>query len=337
MTVRRVRLPLVLLLDVLGAYALAAVVVQVLSGGEGSGPSLAAVAAVVAGSFALARLLRETELDERTMRNAGAAVSALALFAVLHLEYAASTPPWDLGWLRTLVVHPDAYSRNDAHVFVGVIVLTLLWLRGIVRGQQTLDASAVLAGGTLGLAAVAVAAATLPAARGPDAFGAIALAYVAGLLGALALYHAPDADVPARAFAAQWSGGVAALLGGAVALTMVAAAIDPGAFGFVAPAGKPLLFVLETLARYTLGPIIGGIAWLLAAILPTPHAPPPPRLPASPLTDREQQQDTPAWLRITGYVLAGGLLAVLALALLGALWLLFRRYAKRRERAQERR
>jgi hypothetical protein len=118
---------------------------------------------------------------------------------------------------------------------------------------------------------------------------------------------------------------------------MVAAAIDPGAFGFVAPIGKPLLFVLETLARYTLGPIIGGIAWLLDAILPTPHAPPQPPMPSSPLTNRNEQQDTPGWLQITGYVLAGGLVAVLALALLGALWLLFRRYAKPRERPHERR
>jgi hypothetical protein len=252
MTVRRVRLPLALLVDVLGAYAFASVAVQVLSGANGPGPSLLVVAAVAAGSFLLARLLREMDLDETAMRNAGAAVSVVALYAVLHFEYAPLSAPWDFGWLRTLISAPNEYSEDDAHVFAGVIVLTVLWLRGVLRGRETLDVSGVLASGTIGLAAMALAAATLPSTHGPDVFGGIALFYVVAFLAVLALYQAPDPDGPVRAFVARWSGAAAGLIGGALALTVVAAAIDPAAFGFIAPI-DPLALAVEMLRVTRLG------------------------------------------------------------------------------------
>ncbi len=336
MTVRRVRLPLALLVDVLGAYAIASVAVQVLSGANGPGPSLLAVAAVAGGSFALARLLREMDLDETAMRNAGAVASLVALYTILHFEYAPSSAPWDFGWLRTLIAAPNEFSGGAAHVFAGVIVLTVLWLRGVMRGGETLDARAVFGSGTVGLAAVALAAATLPTTRGPDVFGALALFYVVAFLAVLALYQAPDADVPVRAFAARWSAAVAGLIGGALALTVVAAAIDPAAFGVLAPIGAPLLLVIETVARYTLGPIIGGIAWVIDAIIPAPHAVKPPDVPHAP-TANNDQQGTPLWFRIVAYVMAGGFLAVVAASLVAGLWLAFRRYSRSREDTGERR
>ena len=57
MRVRHARLPAALAMDVLWSLALAAIIVEAVSGGQGGGPSLATIAAVTLGSFAVVRLL----------------------------------------------------------------------------------------------------------------------------------------------------------------------------------------------------------------------------------------------------------------------------------------
>ena len=78
MTIRSVRLPLALLVEVLWAYAAVALFVAVVGRGDGAAPSIVGVAAVVAGSFALSRALQQTELGDAQFRGVGAAVSAIA-------------------------------------------------------------------------------------------------------------------------------------------------------------------------------------------------------------------------------------------------------------------
>lgn len=333
MTIRTVRLPLLLLVDVLWAYAAVAVFVAVLSRGHGPAPSLVGVAAVVAGSFALARALQQTELDDAQFRGIGAAASAIALFAIIHAEFAATEALWRLGWIRT-------FAAGDAHanVVASAIAMTLLWMRGIVRGQQSDDFHGVAGSVALGFVPVAIAAAVAPSVHGPDAFGAIAIAYVVLALGALALYQAPDPDRPLRGYAEQWGIGAGVVLAIAAALAVVAAAIDPAALGVLAPIGKPLAYVAGNAAKYILGPPLAAIGWLLSQI-PLPH----PQQEMQPLQDMQpgkkppEQHDTPLWARIVGWILAGGLLALLAVGALIVIWLLFRRFAKQKEQAGERR
>jgi hypothetical protein len=338
MTLRAARLPLALLMDLLGSYAAAAVFVQIFGGGDGPAPSFVAVAAVAAGSFALARALQQTDLDERTFRIAGAAISAVALFAILHTEYAATIAPWHIGWLGTLLTDPETYTGHDAHVFAGVVALCALWLRGIARGQRTLDFDDVFGTAGIGLLAVAIAAISSPAARGPQSSGALAIAYVVVALSVLALYQAPDPDRSVRGFASQWAIGTAGVITIAIALAVTAAAIDPGAFGFLAPIGRPLQLVAEVAVTYVLGPIIGGIAWLIDALLPSFH-PKPHEQPQQPLPlgERRDQHDAPSWLRIVGFIIAGGALTALGVALIVIIGLAFRRYARPKPRAAERR
>ncbi len=333
MTIRTVRLPLVLLVDVLWAYAGVAVFVALVARGDGEAPSIVGVAAAVAGSFALSRALQQTELDDARFRGIGAAVSAIAIFAIIHTEFAATEAPWHVGWIRTL-----AAGDARADVVASVLAMTVLWMRGIVRGQQVDDFHGIAGSVALGFVAVAIAAAVIPSVHGPDAFGAIAIAYVVLALGALALYQAPDPDRPLRSYAARWGMGAGAVLAIAAVLAVVALAIDPAALGVLAPIGKPLAYVAGNAAKYILGPPLAAIGWLLSQI-PLPH----PQQAAQPLQNMQpakkpaEQHDAPLWARIVGWILAGGLLALLAVGALIVIWLLFRRFAKQREQADERR
>lgn len=335
MTIGAVRLPFALAVDALWSFALAAVAVDIISGGGGRGPSFAAVAIVVLGSFALARGLQETDLDLTALRNIGAGASAIAIFAILHTEYAASSPPWDLGWLRALIV--DQSAAPD--VFAGCVALITLWARGITNGQQSQDFDRVIGSAAFGLAPVAIAAMALPGVRGPSAFGAMGLLYLVLSLIALALYRAPDPDRPVRAFLARWSTSGAAMIAAAAGLTLITAAIDPGAFGFIATAARPLQIAGTALAQYVLGPILGAIVLLIQWLLPSFNnelAQPTPT-PAIAPAPRIAPHATPLWQQVVGYGVAGFIAAVVVILALIALWLLFKRLMTPKPRDRDRR
>jgi hypothetical protein len=334
MTLRSVRLPLALFVDLLWAYAAVAIVAAVFGRGQGPAPSIAAVAAVVVGSFALSRLLQATDLADTQFRALGVAVSVISIFAIVHTEYAASVPPWDPGWVRALII--DA-GHGNAHVVAATVAMTAIWMRGVVRGREGSDSHGALGGIAFGIVPVAIAAAVAPRVHGPDAFGFVAIIYLVLALGVLALYQAPDPDRLLRSYAAQWSVAVAAVLAIAGALTVIAAAVDPAGLGFVAPVGKPLAYLAGAAALYILGPPLAAIGWLFS-LIPLPHHMAQDQ-PAQnmPLGKQPEESDTPRWMRIAAWIVAGGLLTLVVAASLIALWLLFRRFAKQKEEDGDRR
>ncbi len=338
MTVRAVRMPLALFVDVLWGYAAVAVVVVMLGRGQGPAPSIIGVSAVVVGSFAVARALQETDLGDAHLRTVGVGASLVALFAIIHTEYAAGTPPWDVGWLRTLFVDG---GEGGAHVVAASVAMSLVWMRGVARGQQTIDAQGVLRSAALGLVPIAIAAGAEPAVHGANAFGAIAIGYLALVLGVLALFQLPDPDRPIVSYLAHWGAGTAVLLvasAALAALAVTAAALDPDALGLFAPAARQLAFLFGNAAKYTLGPPLALIGWLFS-LIPLPHPEPqrPQMMPGMTAQKPDDQHDAPMWARIIGWIVAGGLLALIAAATLLAIWLLFRRFAKPKRRGAERR
>ena len=212
-------------------------------------------------------------------------------------------------------------------------------MRGIVRGQQSLAFDGVVSSAGLGVAAVAIAAGVAPDVHGPDMFGALAIAYLPLALGALALYQMPDADRPLRRLAAQWGAGVVIVLVAAAALTVIAAAIDPGALGVLAPIGRPLAFVFGNAAKWILGPPIAAIAWLFG-LIPLPHHQQEevPFMPGgAPPMKPKDDHSTPLWARIAGGIIAGGFVTLVVMGAILVMWMLFRRFSRRKERPEERR
>jgi hypothetical protein len=330
MTVRAVRLPCAVVLELLASYAVAALFVRLISAGDGPAPSLITVGFAVVASFALARLMQRVDVDESQLRLLGAAASIVVLYFVLHTEYAAGGAPWAFGWVRRLFTEPR--DLLDAHRYVpaGCVAVCVLWVRGILRGREPVEFGDVLPSAMFGLFAVALAALAAPPVRGPDAFGAIALLYAVLALCTLALYQTADADEPVARFAARWVPAFGALTGIAIALTIAAAALDPHSLGVLAPVGRPLLFVLEIVGRWVLGPIVGGVAWLFGLIplhAPSPHAQ-PTQTPLQPVAP-DDNSSTPLWFKIVGFVLGGVLGVLIVLAFIAGIWLLMRRARKR--------
>lgn len=338
MTVRNARLPAVIALETLLSFAAVAVFVRLFSDADGPAPSLAAVAAIVLGSFAVTRLLDAPRLTETQMRAAAIAASTLALYLILHTEYAAAEPPWRLGWIARIVTEPHQLFADHRYVVVGTVAATFVWLRGIALWSKPAEFSDVLSIAALAVPAVALAAIVEPPARGPHPFGLIALASF--LLGwaLLALYQTADADEPVAKFAARWTTAFAVVIAASVVFTFALAAFDPRTLGFLEPVTTAVLKAAGIVLLYTLGPIAGAIGFLFGLIpLHVPHPQQQTTQPPAPAPMPKPDGHTPYWFRIVGYVLAGGGISVVALAFVAVIWFSMRRRAQRKPRAAEQR
>jgi len=334
MTVRALRLPLLLAADALAGFAAAAFAVLVL-GHAGEGPSLAGVAAAVVLSAALGSGLRALDIDEAQMRRLAVAASVPLLYLIAHTEYAPGAWPWDIGWLRDAVTERTSVIRGHRDATIGSAALVALWVRGLGRGLQAVDTTAVRSSSLAGLVAMALATATAAPAHGPEAWGAVALAYVVLALLALAAYQAPGSERSFAAYARSWAPVLVALPAGALALTSVASAIDPDAFGALAVLGVPLRLLGYGIG-YALAPFVLLVSWLFGLIgvheldLPRPQRFEPPRREAG-----EDDGSRPLWLQALGWLLAGGGLALAFGVAMLAVWLAVRRFARLAERDDE--
>jgi hypothetical protein len=338
MTIRQSRLPLLLVMEILWGWALAAVIAQAFSSGDGAGPSLLAVAAVVLASLALARTLQEFDLDETRMRVIGVTATIAVLFVILRLEYARTAPIWDMAWLRTVVTGSDNYTAVDAGVFGGSLVLIALWMRGVVRGAvPDMDEGAGATGILLGVIPVTIAAASQPSARGPEAFGALAVAYVALAVLVLAVSNAAEDDRRVSLLARGWAPGAAGVAAAAFGLAVVGAAIDPGSFGFLATVGEPLRASAIFVLTYIILPPFAAIAWLITSIIPDPSSRElEPQLQPQEEERRPMEEgDRALWASILLYILVGAFITVITLIVLALIALAFRRFARRKPRTGE--
>jgi len=342
MTVGTLRAPLALLVELLWSYAALAVFVQWFGAGDGPAPSFAVVALAAAGSFGLARLLQRTDLDEGTLRIIGVSAVVGVLFVALRIEYAPDDWLWEAGWLADLITDAGAALDGNRHVAAGVVGLGILCARGITRGHDSeIEPDAVMSSASFGLIAVLVAALTQPDTREPSSWGAYAFAYGIIALVTLTVFRAPEPEQPLWQFAGRWSWGLAGAGGAAFAVALLAAAIDPDAFGFLAPLGDPLRAAGEAFGRYVLAPLFWlislpflAVRWVLEVIFgePGPREMPEPAPPGEG-PEADEDENGPLWFRI---LLAAGTTIGLTLLAGGALlflWTLFRRYARTQRRA----
>lgn len=345
MTAATLRTPLAICSEALASYAAAALFVALFTAGEGRGPSLVAVAIVVALSFGLARLLQATDLDADALRMAGLAVSVGALVLILQFEYAADSWLWELGWLGDGIAHPGRTIEEHRSTVAGGAALGALWLRGIARGQQEIEFDDVLASGSLGIVAFGLAAATGPDSAWPGSFGALALWYGVLSLAVLALYRVPDADASIVAIAQRLTAPIAAVAGASAFIALAALAVDPDAFGILAPAGRVIGGVLISIVGYALTPfaiaidyIFQGVGWLLRPLFGELQNFTPPEQQEPQRQPEESDSGRPAWQSVLLMIATatGGVMMLFVVLFL--LWAAFKRYARReRGDARERR
>jgi hypothetical protein len=173
----------------------------------------------------------------------------------------------------------------------------------------------------------------------------LSILYAVLVLATLALFQAPDADVPVSSFAGRSSTTIAAVLAATAAITAAALAFNPDAFGFLAPVAGPIDAAGEAVVTYVLGPIFfvialpfQGIAWLLSSLFDAnPLDLEPPQQTAPPEENEQDDGEQPGWFRALMHaaIIGGGVLALAIVLLLT--WFAFRRYARRSRDPRERR
>jgi hypothetical protein len=284
-------------------------------------------------------------MDESTMRWAGVIASVLALFLIARFEYATQEWFFDPGWLGAFFREPSEAIRPNAHVIAGTLALMPVWLRGVWRGVAPLEFEGVLTSASLGMFAVLVAALATPDTREAVSWGAFAFAYAALALVTLALFQAPDAALPIASFVRRWTVALCAIGGVAVGVAVLAAALDPDAFGFLSPIGEPLRVAGEIAGKYVLAPILWVLSlpfqflWWLVGVLMPDEDNMIQRPAETPLERPEEDRDgeRPWWQQLliwAGFI--GGAIPLVAIALI-LLWYAFRRFARARQDDRERR
>jgi len=334
-TAGSLRTPLALAVDTLWAFAAVALVVQFFGQDDGPAPSIVSVAAIVVGAFLLARGLQRNNEGTSDIRSAGVVASVLALLAVGVLTYAGA--PWDFGWAGDLLSEPGRTIERAGHVIAGMLAMAVLWIRGVRLGSlPEYDFDGVLFSVSIGFLAVVVAALSAPDVQGDVSWGALAFAFSIVALVTLAVFNAPP-RTRMTSMATGWPLALIVLGGAALAVALVAGALDRDALDVFAPLVAPLEAGGRALRDYVLAPFFWTIAlpfrffaWLLGLF--APDAQELPQLPReTPIDEPPEDGETPLWWRIVvaaGLTLAGVAIALIALLLL---WQSFGRYMRRRD------
>jgi hypothetical protein len=340
-------------MEAMWTYAFVAFFIALIT--EGGQPSFPAVLLVVFLSFAISRVLQNSDLSLGIIRVWGTLLSFLLFYMIVRVDFFGDWRFWDFDWANSLFYNAEETLRDRGPVIVGVPLLWVFWLRGILRGQQQLGWENVL--GTFGIGVLILATVLVFAGMtdAPALVGQLAIPYVAVGLIAIALAHSARAeDEAGKPFSTTWLaaiggsiivlGGIAAGLalfdlGAATAGARSAAESGSSAAGdairFVA---WPFLMALEYLFIAT--------RWLLYLILGTPD-PQPRELPdelqqcitsllgaglttdearARCLQEAPETRQLPAWAQL-GVRIMVTTVVVGALLLLTAL--LFARFRKR--------
>ena len=180
-------------------------------------------------------------------------------------------------------------------------------MRGIVRGQQTVEFEGVLAARRAGLRAGRHRCRRRAGCPRPERLRPARDRLPARSRSACSrCTRRPIPTGRCARYAAQWGAGAAGVLVVAAALTVVAAAIDPGALGVLAPVGEPARVRARQRVRSTSSarrsPLIG---WLFS-LIPLPHRQQDQQaqpMPSTPIAKQpEDQHDAPLWTRIIGWV-----------------------------------
>lgn len=333
-----------LLMESMWVYALVAWVVAITVGGEK--PTFLGVAVVVFASFGISRALQSTDFSLGILRFWGAFLSIIVFYAIVRFDYYGDLRLWDLTFLDDLFFDTDATLTAGSNAVISVPILWAFWMRGVLRGQQSVTFEDVLR--SFGIGVIIVGFVSLFAGINdelPRAVDFIAVPYVAVGLLAIGLAHTSRAsDQFERGFGNDFlvfaGGGLATLA--VIALLFVVVDFDTARDG-LALVGRGIGFVVAGLLYVIIWPILQLLTWALQGLQflidlwggeqvePTdPNA----GLPEPGEAEGESREVLPDWVEnVVRVIVGGGLIGLLVLGMA----LLFTRFRKetRPEEARE--
>ncbi len=203
-----------LLMESIWVYAAVALFVAITVGG--GKPSFFGAAAVVFFSYGISRALQSSDMSLGVVRIWGVVLSLLVFYAIVRIDFYHDLRLWDFSFADNLFNHTEASLRNDATGVLGIPLLWAFWMRGVLRGQQSIGFEDVVRSFAVGI--IVVAFAVLFAGHVgdlPKGVSYLAVPYLAIGLMAIGLAHASRAsDEFERNFSSTWL----MLVGGGVVL-----------------------------------------------------------------------------------------------------------------------
>ncbi len=203
-----------LLMESIWVYAAVALFVAITVGG--GKPSFFGAAAVVFCSYGISRALQNSDMSLGVVRAWGVVLSLLVFYAIVRIDFYHDLRLWDFGFADNLFNHTEASVRNDASGVLGIPVLWAFWMRGVLRGQQSIGFEDVVRSFAIGIIVVAFAVLFAGHVNAlPKGVSYLAVPYLAIGLMAIGLAHASRAsDEFERDFSSTWL----MLVGGGVVL-----------------------------------------------------------------------------------------------------------------------
>jgi hypothetical protein len=327
-----------LLMEAMWAYALVAFLAALIV--EGERPSPFGVVAVVFVSFSISRLLMNSELSIGVIRIWGVVMSLLVFYVIVRLDFFHDLRLWDFSWIDKLFLDTgEALKSQEAKTAAtGIPLLWLLWMRGVFRGQQHISFESVAGNFAIGVVVMAIVEAFVGVVDVPATVGHVAVPYIAVGLLAIATTQAARGDGDAdRPFATTFLGVVAGVILVLTVLGLIFALADLGGLAqALGEASEAVGAVLSKLIYYILYPFILltiGFFEVLKAIWTSVYGDRPPiniergETP-TPVNTETAPSDVPGWFNWVLRVFIGGPIVA---AVLGGLWFLFSKYARRAE------
>jgi hypothetical protein len=324
----------VLLMESLWGYALVAFFVSLTV--RGDRPTLFGAGAVVFASFAVSRLLQATTMSLGLLRAWGVGLSLLLFYAIVRVDFFGDLRLWDFTWADDLINHTEASLRDEATAVLGVPALWLLWMRGVLRGQQSLIFDEVVNSFAVGVVIIAIVELFAGAVDAPAAVGYVAVPYVAVGLMTIGFAHASRSEKDfGRSFTSTW---VVAVAGAVSLITLLAllfvivdfetarAAAGDVSLAIVTAVVRSLAFLAWPLEQFFYG-LFKLMTWLVNL-----YGGERPERPAeTPAEGMQEEEETdrggaPVWIKFLARLLIGGSLAAVVLFTLA---MLFFRYARR--------
>ena len=327
-----------LLMEAMWAYALVAFLAALIVAGDR--PSPIGVVAVVFVSFSISRLLMNSDLSIGVIRAWGIVMSLLVFYVIVRVDFFHDLRLWDFSWVDKLFLDTsDALKSQEAKTAAtGIPLLWLVWMRGVIRGQQHISFESVAGNFAIGVLVVAIVEAFVGVVDAPATVGHVAVPYIAVGLLAIATTQAAKGDGDAdRPFSTTFLG----VIGGAIlVLTVLGLLFALADFGALAHAmgvaSEAVGAVLSRLIYYILYPFILATILMfegLKAIWTSIYGDRPPieiqrgETP-TPVDTNTTPADVPEWFNWILRLIIG--VPVVA-AVLGGLWFLFAKYTKRPE------
>jgi hypothetical protein len=328
-----VRVSLVVM-EAMWVYALVAFLVALTVGVDK--PSFLGVLCIVGGSYGISRFLQGTDLSLGILRIWGAVLSILVFYAVVRIDFYGDWRLWDFAWADVFFNNSERTIRNDSAPFIGVPLLFVFWIRGVLRGQESVMFEDVLGSFAIGVAVVA----------GVEVFGSlvdelprgvelIAVPYIAvGLLtiGLTQAARARDAiehdALPAWLLAI--GGAVAALMVFSLLFVLIDFGTAQKGLEYTAYGIGWVFAGIFYIVAWPLVKLLEGIFWTIQWLASLNAEPEPAQpFPSGGEEDdpfRERDSILPGWVQaVIKYLAAGAVIAALVIGLA----MLFTRYRRR--------